>query len=607
MAATATTPINETDPAATIAPFATLLNGVSQPMNMLFKDISWWTFGIFGLTLLTIRLGQRALAHMRHMSAMNLPGDAQRYWAINEYSWWWKFKKHMLYAPLKNKRHNRNIQLSKFGNMGTIPSRFHTLLITIFTGGNIAFCAYLSYDRPNHYSVVAELRGRTGVMAVVNMVALTIFAGRNNPLIGLLQISFDTYNLMHRWIGRIIVVEIIVHTACWAYVKHAATGWGGMWDMIKHDPFILWGSIGTVAMVLLAIQAFSPIRHAFYETFLNIHIILAAVAMAGTWIHCEVAHLPQVPWIQAIVVLWAVERAYRFVNLIYTNWAPQEGFTRATVESMPGEACRVTMHLPKKVNIKPGTHAYLRFSGIGPWESHPFSVAWIHHKPKNTTTLPITEKPEAESESEKALREPEMVTDVSFVIHAQSGMTRQLYNAAEKHGDSGMVIKAAFEGPYGGHHSLDSYGHTVLFAGASGITHQIPYVKHLITGFNNGTIATRRVTLIWIIRESDHLEWVRPWMDQILKLPRRREILQVKLFVTRPKNPRELQSPSSTVQMFPGRPNVKLLLENEVQEQRGAMCVTVCGPGGLADNVREAVREVQDLGVVDFIEESFTW
>lgn len=96
-------------------------------------------------------------------------------------------------------------------------------------------------------------------------------------------------------------------------------------------------------------------------------------------------------------------------------------------------------------------------------------------------------------------------------------------------------------------------------------------------------------------------------MDQILKMPNRRDILQVKLFVTRPKNPRELQSPSSTVQMFPGRPNVSLLLENECREQQGAMCVTVCGPGGLADNVREAVRGVQDLGVVDFIEESFTW
>jgi len=59
--------------------------------------------------------------------------------------------------------------------------------------------------------------------------------------------------------------------------------------------------------------------------------------------------------------------------------------------------------------------------------------------------------------------------------------------------------------------------------------------------------------------------------------------------------------------MFPGRPNIKLIMEGEVKEQCGAMAVTVCGPGGLADNVREAVLGVQEDGVVDFIEESFTW
>ena len=96
-------------------------------------------------------------------------------------------------------------------------------------------------------------------------------------------------------------------------------------------------------------------------------------------------------------------------------------------------------------------------------------------------------------------------------------------------------------------------------------------------------------------------------MDEILALPGRRECLTIKIFITRPLNPRAVVSPSACVQMFPGRPNVQTLLKGEVEMQVGAMCVTVCGPGGLADNVREAVREVQGDGNVDFIEESFTW
>ena len=560
---------------------------------------------MLGILILSMRLWQRAIAHFRHVGAMSLSGEAQAFWTKNRYPIWWKFKKHLLYAPLGNKRHNREIRLSSAGNMGTIPSRFHTILLAIYFLGNLSFMAFLDYTRKNQYSIIAELRGRSGVLAVVNMVALVMFAGRNNPLIPLLQISFDTYNLMHRWVGRTVVLEVIIHTIAWAVVKHAATGWSGVFHMIGHDAFILWGTVGTIAMTLIAVQSLSPVRHAFYETFLNAHIILAFVAIIGTLAHCNIAKLPQLPIIVAVLVLWLLERLARFIRLVYLNYSRKENnVTQATVLAMPGGASRVTLHLPKHLAVKPGTHAYLRFVGINLWDSHPFSIAWVEHNAKHNDSLPSFEK---ETSMQKRLREPEMTTDVSFVIHAQTGMTKNLYDQALLCQPRPLTAKAMFEGPYGGHHSLDSYGHVVLFAGSSGITHQIPFVRHLIKGFNDGSVATRKITLVWIIRESDHLEWVREWMDMILQMPRRREILQVKLFVTRPKNTRDIVSPSATVQMFPGRPKIGHLLQNEVKEQTGAMCVTVCGPGGLADNVREAVRSVQDVSVVDFIEESFTW
>ena len=99
-------------------------------------------------------------------------------------------------------------------------------------------------------------------------------------------------------------------------------------------------------------------------------------------------------------------------------------------------------------------------------------------------------------------------------------------------------------------------------------------------------------------------------MDYILHMPNRKDLLRIKLFITRPKNQREITSPSSTVQMFPGRPNISMLLMKEVHEQVGAMCVTVCGPGGLADDVRSVVRKAQGSmaeNMIDLWEESFTW
>ncbi|KAL1843883.1 hypothetical protein VTJ49DRAFT_6826 [Mycothermus thermophilus] len=611
-------------PSSTISPYNTGLNGVNQPNNMLFTDILWWTLGIMGFIMLLIRIGSLAWAKLRLVAAMSQPGHKQEYWKQSQWHRMPGLKRGLIYAPLWKKRHNREIRLSSAVNMGTLPSRLHALILFIYLASNVAYMFVLDWKNENKYALCAEVRGRSGTLSVVNMVPLIIFAGRNNPLIGLLNVSFDTYNLLHRWIGRISVAEVIVHFIAWAVVQVADNGWAGVRHRILYDPFITSGTVGVAAMALLFVLAFSPLRHAFYETFLNGHILLALIAFVCTYIHCVTATvhggLPQIPWVLAIMALWFADRAARMLRLVYANWSSR-GFTEAIIEPMPGEAVRVTMHLPRFVDVKPGQHAYLRFAGANFWENHPFSIAWYEHRyRRDDHILPISEKDKfppssshsTSSSSSLLARRHAVGTTVSFIIGAHTGMTRKLYNKAlaaanQTHGRA-LTMRAAFEGPYAGHHSMDSYGHCVLVAGATGITHQISYLRHLIEGYNAGTVATRRVTLVWIVRDYAVLEWARPWMDQILRLPNRKEILQIRLFVTRPRAASQVVSNSTTVQMFPGRPNIPMLLAKEVADQMGAMCVSVCGPGGLADDVRDAVRQVQSHNtVVDFVEESFTW
>jgi predicted ferric reductase len=573
---------------------------------MLFTDMLWWSLGIVGLIMLLVRIVDLAWAKLRLVTAMPLPGDKQEFWKRTQWNKMPGLKRGLLYAPLWKKRHNREIRLSSAANMGTLPSRFHSLLLFGYLASNLAYMFILDWRNQNKYALCAEIRGRSGTLSVVNMVPLIIFAGRNNPLIGLLNVSFDTYNLLHRWMGRISIIEVIIHFIAWAVVQVADDGWQGVQHKIFNDRFIGSGTVGVAAMAIILVLAFSPVRHAFYETFLNVHIILALIAFVCTWVHCISASvaggLPQTPWILAIMALWLAERTARMLRLAYANWSSR-GFTEAIVETVPGEACRVTMHLPRFVDVKPGQHAYLRFAGVNCWENHPFSIAWFEHQYRDDGVLPTTEK-------EKPRHPREAVgTTVSFIIGAHTGFTRKLYNTAARSPQGRPItMRAALEGPYAGHHSLDSYGHAVLFAGATGITHQISYLRHLINGYNAGTAATRRVTLVWIVRDYEVLEWARPFMDKILKLPNRKEVLQIRLFVTRPKTASQVVSASTTVQMFPGRPNIPMLLAKEVGEQMGAMCVSVCGPGGLADDVRDAVRKVQaHRTVVDFVEESFTW
>ncbi|KAK6839607.1 hypothetical protein PG987_005473 [Apiospora arundinis] len=590
----------------TISPFHNGLTGVNQPVNMLFKDMLWWTLGILALFMLTIRLMEIAWTKLRQVSAMSSPAEKQGYWKFSQWSWMPSLKNHLIYAPLWNKRHNREIRLSSAISIGTLPSRLHFILLGLYFVSNFVYMFVLDWKAANKYSFCAELRGRSGTLAAVNMVPLIILAGRNNPLIGMLRVSFDTYNLLHRWMGRFVVLESVIHTIAWAIVQVADGGWESVGFKINHDSFIASGAIGTVALVILAILSLSPIRHAFYETFLNVHIILALIIFICTWAHCATAEipggLPQLPWMVAILLLWFADRFARMLRLVYYNWS-RNGFTEAKISALPCEATRVELFLPRHADIQPGTHAYLRFRDVKFWENHPFSVAYVSHHPRvNGNRMELEKEAVTRDDIQNG------TTSVSFIIGAHTGFTRALYDKASMAEGQSIVMKAAMEGPYAGHHQLDSYGHAVLFAGSTGITHQLSYIKPIIDGYNDGTIATRRITLVWVIREFEALEWIRPWMNEILRMDNRRDILTMQVFVTRPKNPNQIQSPSSTVKVFSGRPNIMTILKKEVEQQVGAMCVTVCGPGALADDVREAVRDVQNgRSVVDFVEESFTW
>jgi DMSO/TMAO reductase YedYZ heme-binding membrane subunit len=602
---------DEADPSNTIAPYHSALNGVNQPLNMVFKDATWWMLGAIILGILLVRLFQIFWSQIRLISAMHLAGQQQTYWKITQWSWVPSIKAKFLWAPLFKKRHHREIQLSSAVNMGIIPSRLHSFFLFCIFGTSAIYMLDLDYTKENKYAIIAEERGRTGTLALVHMIPLIILAGRNNPLIPLLKISFDTYNLFHRWLGRLVVIETCIHTLCWFIVQNADGGFDSVREKILYNMFCGSGMVGTIAMIILFFSSLSPVRHAFYEVFLNFHVIFAFIIFVCTYIHCvsaEIGWLPQTTWMIGIFVLWLTERLCRLFSLTYNNWSAR-GFTEAVAEGLPGEVTRVTLHLPRFVDVKPGMHAYLRFKGLGlsPWDSHPFSVAWWEHVPADKALLPVVSEKRSESQTEKHIDRRHATTSVSFLIGARTGLTRALYNKANVPG--GVRLRAAMEGPYAGHHDFSSYGHVVLVAGSTGITHAISYIKPLIEGCNNGTVATRKIDLIWTIRDADALNHVNPWMEQILAIPNRREILHMWIFVTRPTRAIHMSSLGDTVKIHPGRPNLGQMLRLSAQDQHGAMAVCVCGPGGLQDDVRNSVREIitENGTQISYIEESFTW
>nr|QGR04872.1 ferric-chelate reductase [Penicillium brasilianum] len=597
------------------------LGGVDVPRDVIITRIIYSSVIILAFGVFCGRIAQISHAYLRQITSSTANGRQQTYWRRETSSWWSSLKKHILYSPLGKKRHNREIQLSSAVGIGTLPSRFQTILITFYFASQVVYCLYLDYAVNNKAALIAELRGRSGTLAVLNMVPLFLLAARNNPLISILHISFDTYNLLHRWLGRMIVLESVVHTVAWAVNAVDEQGMGDMLSRLRDTPFFTWGLVGTVAMVFLGLHSPSPIRHAFYETFLHLHQLAALLAFLGVWFHLQLDSLPQRSWASGIAMIWIVERSTRLIRLAYLNLSTKHGSTHMTVQALPGEACRVTFHLPKSVRIDPGCHVFAYIPCVSWWMSHPFSIAWAeasspnlqsprYHDSKSPDSLPSPSALEKQSQELDTYFEPtHRPTEVSLIVSARQGMTRRLYNLARSKPDQILRAPGFIEGPYGSHPAnASSYGTAVLFSAGAGITHHLMYTRDLVERAATARAATRRVYLIWSVRSTDHLTWVSSWMDQILRLPGRRDILIVKVFVSKPRRAADIVSPSATVQMHSGRCRPDVILNELMPKSVGATFVSVCGPGAFADEVRAAARgRIGKGAVVDFVEEAFTW
>lgn len=596
-----------------IPPFYTGLHGVNLKMDSRLVKLLWLSILVAMSVVFILRLAQLFVSYIRNIYCMTATPSQQEYYTIDRVWIWPWLKKHIVFAPLVKKRHNREFQMSSAINYGTLPGRIHSILLIVYAISNLVYCLLLDWNAPEKGAVFAELRGRSGILATVNLIPLVVLASRNNIAIPILRVSFDTFNLFHRWIGRVVAIETTIHFFAWMSAYILAKGDDATPKIFNHNPFLQFGLAGMVAIVILPFHSFSVIRHAFYETFLYLHQCLAFVALLGVYVHLDVKKLPAYPSILTAVLLWMAERLCRLARLVYLNYSRKGGITTVFVEALPGDACRVTFQLPRHITIRPGSHVYAYIPATSLWMSHPFSVAWTNiesEPPVGRSPLPLSPKTPNSIERQSFGRRfsvSKAPTSVSVIMVARTGMTRQLYQTARHSPNAKLYLNGFLEGPYAGHDSLESYGTVVMFAGGGGITHHLVQIRHLLAGAQAQTLATRKIVLVWSIRDIEPMEWVKPWMTEILHMEGRREVLKIMVYVSRPTHRINPKKSKPTVQLIEGRADPGAILDTVIPSRIGATMVSVCGPGALADEVRAAVRTRMHKANMDMNEESFTW
>ncbi len=191
------------------------------PAALAAEEVDNNRFGVYLITILgaivfalgIYRVVIHSVRYIRTLTCLN--NDTQRYFKMPSLAFSGT-KQHLLYAPLLRRQRHQPVRVASV-NVGVLPSRFQTLLLTAVIAMNVVFCVHgIEWHGPK-LQKLHHFRNRTGTLAVVNMLPLVILAGRNNPFISLLNISFDTFNLCHRWFGRIVVAEVVAHSVVQVY------------------------------------------------------------------------------------------------------------------------------------------------------------------------------------------------------------------------------------------------------------------------------------------------------------------------------------------------------------------------------------------------------
>lgn len=180
------------------------------PMN---PGLATPLFALAGLVVILFVSRIAILTHHRRRLHGILQNDSQRrHNGIS--SFYASLKKHVLYAPLFSTRHNREFRLWGRMHMGTVPLRLESAILAVYLTLNTIFLFVLIDWKAAYGEKMFQLKYAAGHLAVMNTPALVITAGRNNPLIPLLGIPFDTFNLVHRWVGRLIAINSVIHMGC---------------------------------------------------------------------------------------------------------------------------------------------------------------------------------------------------------------------------------------------------------------------------------------------------------------------------------------------------------------------------------------------------------
>lgn len=508
-----------------------------------------------------------------------------------------KFRQAFTMPALFGFKHSIPISYFKVISMAT-PSRAQGMVILGYIIMNIVL-TMVKYDvfEPNPWfpdkgeQLGRYIADRTGLLATSQFPAIFLFAGRNNLLLWLTGWSFDTFNVYHRWIARMMVLHAFIHSVCYTWLERSYLA--ECWE----DTYWRWGVIATIMGFFLLGHSIHFLRTRGYEVFLFFHIVFAVFFVIGMWYH--LVELGWMNWMYGTIAVWAFDRLVRILRLFWS------GLGTAQTQLHSDGVFLMTIDYSKRWKFYPGCYVYVHvMRKWGFWESHPFT---LYQSPL-----------------------PENEGKLMLAATVKKGMTRRIAEDLASTPNGTKAFKILIDGPYGHSPNIGKYDTAVFVCGGIGITSGLGQIRDILINKYH----EQHIIFIWVLRHKSMLQC---FLKEIQFLSDS-DKCDIQIFITNSQPGEDDSSVNngstselsdgdstekkdgngSTHQLVTGsrcnvvtgfRPDINTLIPEYIKQSTGTTGILCCGPPTLNDTTRRCVTDNlgNGKGRVDYFEEAFSW
>ncbi|KAK1057995.1 hypothetical protein LTR74_013763 [Friedmanniomyces endolithicus] len=363
----------------------------------------------------------------------------------------------------------------------------------------------------NTRTTLGGFADRLGALASALTPFTVLLAMRESVLSLVTGVPYQHFNFLHRWTGRVIFVQAVVHTVAWTVVEgRLYQPQPGVYREFIGQQYIVFGVVPMgVITLMLVLSSKTAIRWFGYEFFRVGHWGLAVVYLGACWGHWDKLWR----WMVASLVLVVLDQVVRWVRVVYLHCGAGKrsnfGFhcAQARITTLCSSVDNdLVLHLDfthdHRSPWQAGQHFHLTFPSLSIWQSHPFTPSSL---PNPNSTL----------------------QQHTYLLRVRKGITARLAALGNS-----ATLPVILSGPYG--RAFPSYGaqNLLAVAGGTGVTFTLPIVREAL----RQRVACGpefAVEFVWVVKRARDLLWVREELAELRGIAEGWRGLGVRVFVTR--------------------------------------------------------------------------